>query len=198
MVQGGHLQQKPEQSWVSNILNYQERTRVYLPDVRSSPPFFYMTLSSWIMEGKVEAKGLSVRGFLWFSAAEPRATSSLGITQQHLCQTGRPQEQTPPCTGQTCLTAVYCSFQAGPLVKAAAGASKVDSGKNKKRKFPPLTTGADFVPGHARKGRVGSCSACSWTFSLTTTLFLPVPKTSLQLKTFRPAECQTCANLCSL
>lgn len=144
----------------------------------------------------MEARGLSVRGFLWFSAAEPRATSSLGITQ-HLCQTGRPQEQTPPCTGQMCLTAIYCSFQAEPLVKAAAGTSKVDQGKNKQWKFPPLTAGAKFVPGHARKGHVGSCSACSGTLSLTTTLFLPILKTSLQLKAFRPAEYQTCANLCS-
>lgn len=47
------------------------------------------------MEGKAEAEALSVRGFLHFSAAEPGATSSLGITW-HLCQTGRAQERTPP------------------------------------------------------------------------------------------------------
>lgn len=47
------------------------------------------------MEGKAEAEALSVRGFLRFSAAEPGATSSLGITW-HLCQTGRAQERTPP------------------------------------------------------------------------------------------------------
>lgn len=106
------------------------------------------------MEGKVEAKGLSAGGFLWFPAIEPRATSSLAITQ-HLCQTGRPQEQTTSCTEQICFTGIYCTFQAGPLVKAAAGTSKVNEGKHKQWKFPPLAAGAEFVLGRNVWGAVG-------------------------------------------
>lgn len=150
----------------------------------------------------MEAKGLSVRGFLWFSVAEPRATSNPGIMQR-LCQTGRPQEQTPPRTDSSMHRAKVplCDLLRLPgRAPGESGCRYLQSRlrENKQWKFPPLITGADFVAGRATKGRVGSCSACSWPLSLTTTLFLPILKTSLQLKAFRPAEYQTCANLCSL
>lgn len=99
---------------------------------------------------------------------------------QLLCQTGRPQEQTPPS-----LNAFYCSFQAGPLVKAVPGTSTIDEGKNKQWKFPSLITGA------RTRGELQDLLVDSFPY------YDPLPNINifLQLKVFRSTEHQTCANL---
>lgn len=87
----------------------------------------------------MEARGLSIRGFFFFfPAAEPRVASSLGITQQHSVSAtfslGRPLKQTPQSINKCASLQSLSASQSGPLLKGAAGTSKVDRGEKKKKK----------------------------------------------------------------
>lgn len=89
---------------------------------------------------------------VFFSAAEPRAASTLGI-MQHLCQT--PPNFDPRAQGKRASLHLLELPDPGP--------SKADEGKNKQWKFPALNAGAELVPGSVREGLAVSCSTCWWT-----------------------------------
>lgn len=135
------------------------------------------SLSGWITEGKVEARGLSIRGFFFFSCSWTKSCLIPGnnTATQRLChvQPGQTPEADSSEHKQMCFTAISVSF---PIWAPAEGSRRYLQSwpRGKKKKVVEISTSAEFVPGSARAGRVGSCSTCWWTLSHTATLFLPI------------------------